>query len=64
MKDTVGHDAESLLASKDASTLAVFASFKGILIGQSCQTRAEVLCSFITTTVRDKSQVTPQGSHR
>ena len=26
--------------------------------------RAEVRCSFITTTVRDESQVTPQGSHR
>ena len=26
--------------------------------------RAEVCSSFITTTVRDKSQVTPQGRHR
>ena len=33
IKDTVGHDAESLLASKEAPTLAVFA-----IIGQSCQT--------------------------
>ena len=26
--------------------------------------RAEVRCSFITTTVREESQVTPQGRHR
>ena len=30
---------------------------------QICHSRAEVLRSFITTTVRDESQVTPQGLH-
>ena len=42
---------------------------QGVCIGRYCKywvsiCRAEVRRSFITTTVRDESQVTPQGRHR